>query len=179
MARDHRDRVSALCVLDISPTLTMYEQTTMAFAQAYYHWFFLIQPSPKPEAMIGHDPKAYLQWKTGGFGGAGHSHFNPDAYAEYERCFSDPATIHGTCEDYRAAASIDLEHDRVDLSDPIICPLLVLWGEHGVVHRLFHPLADWGAVATNVRGKPLPAGHYIPEEVPELLLAQLLSFLPQ
>ncbi len=177
MARDHRDRVTRLCVLDISPTLAMYEQTSMAFAQAYYHWFFLIQPAPHPERMIGHDPRAYLRWKTGGWGSIGHGHFAPAAYAEYERCYDNPAAIHATCEDYRAAAGIDLEHDRLDLAARIDCPVLVLWGERGVVHRLFKPLDDWRAVATDVRGKALPSGHYIAEEVPELLLAELLPFL--
>ena len=177
MARDHRERVTRLCVLDISPTLAMYEQTDMAFAQAYYHWFFLIQPSPQPETLIGLDPKFYLRWKTGGWGSVGHDHFAPAAYAEYERCYADPAAIHATCEDYRAAAGVDLEHDRIDLDDKIACPVLALWGERGVVHRLFKPLDDWRAVATDVRGKPLPSGHYIAEEVPELLLAELLPFL--
>jgi haloacetate dehalogenase len=177
MARDHRERVTGLCVLDISPTLAMYEQTDMAFAQAYYHWFFLIQPAPQPETLIGLDPKFYLRWKTGGWGSKGHAHFAPAAYAEYERCFSDPAAIHSTCEDYRAAASIDLEHDRADLGDKVTCPVLALWGERGVVHRLFKPIADWNAVATDVRGKALPSGHYIAEEVPDLLLAELLPFL--
>ena len=177
MARDHRERVTRLCVLDISPTLTMYEQTDMAFAQAYYHWFFLIQPAPQPETLIGFDPGFYLRWKTGGWGSRGHAHFTPAAYAEYERCFSDPATIHSTCEDYRAAASIDLVHDRADLGDKITCPVLALWAERGVVHRLFKPIDDWTAVATDVRGKALPSGHYIPEEVPESLLAELLPFL--
>lgn len=177
MARDHRERVSRLCVLDISPTLTMYEQTDMAFAQAYYHWFFLIQPAPQPETLIGLDPKFYLRWKTGGWGSNGHAHFAPAAYAEYERCYSDPAAIHATCEDYRAAASIDLEHDRADLADRITCPVLALWGERGVVHRLFKPIDDWSAVATDVRGKALASGHYMAEEVPELLLAELLPFL--
>ena len=179
LARDHRDRVTRLCVLDISPTLAMYEQTTMAFAQAYYHWFFLIQPAPFPEQMIGHDARAYLRWKTGGWGSAGHGHFAPAALAEYERCYDDPAAIHASCEDYRAAAEIDLEHDRLDLNDRIRCPLLALWGERGVVHRLFKPIEDWRAVATDVRGKPLPSGHYIAEEVPDLLLAELLPFLAE
>ena len=177
MARDHRERVTRLCVLDISPTLAMYEQTNMAFAQAYYHWFFLIQPAPHPERMIGLDPTAYLRWKTGGWGSVGHAHFAPAAYAEYERCYANPAAIHASCEDYRAAAAIDLEHDRADLADKITCPVLALWGERGVVHRLFKPLADWRAVAVDVRGKPLPSGHYIAEEVPELLLEELLPFL--
>ena len=177
LARDHRDAVTRLCVLDISPTLAMYEQTTMAFAAAYYHWFFLIQPSPQPETLIGLDPKFYLRWKTGGYGKKSHAHFTDAAYGEYERCYCQPEAIHASCEDYRAAAGIDLDHDRADLADKITCPLLVLWGEHGVVHRLFKPLEDWAAVAANVRGKPVPSGHYIPEEAPDALLAELLPFL--
>jgi haloacetate dehalogenase len=178
LARDHRDRVSKLCVLDISPTLAMYEQTTMGFANEYYHWFFLIQPAPHPETLIGNDARYYLKWKTSGLG-FGHAHFDPRAYMEYERCFCHPETIHATCEDYRAAATIDLEHDRADLAQKINCPVLALWGARGVVNRYFKPIADWNTVATNVRGKPLPSGHYIPEEVPDLLLRELEPFLAQ
>ena len=177
MARDHRDRVTKLCVLDISPTLAMFERTDMDFARAYYHWFFLTQPPPRPEHLIGLDPKFYLRWKTGGWGAGGHAHYDPRAYAEYERCFCDPAMIHASCEDYRAAAEIDLAHDRADLAAKIACPLLVLWGANGVVQRFFKPLEDWAAVATDVRGKAVPAGHFIPEEVPDSLLAELLPFL--
>jgi len=177
MARDHRVAIERLCVLDICPTLTMYENTTMAFAQAYYHWFFLIQPAPFPETLIGHDPGYYLPWTSGGRHGNSNTYTDPAAIAEYERCFSTPEAIHATCEDYRASASIDLEHDRADLADRIECPFLALWGERGVVNRLFHPLADWSGVATDVRGKALPSGHFIPEEVPSLLLDELLPFL--
>ena len=96
--------------------------------------------------------------------------------AEYERCFRDPAAIHAMCEDYRAAASIDLEHDAADENKRIACPLLVLWGEKGVVHRLFDPLADWRGAANDVRGKALPCGHYLPEEAPDATLAELTAF---
>ena len=177
LARDHRDAVTKLCILDISPTLTMYEGTTMEFARAYYHWFFLIQPSPNPETLIGHDPTFYLRWKMGGMWNRPMTHFTDAAYSEYERCYRDPAAIHGSCEDYRAAATIDLDHDRADLDHKITCPVLALWGAEGVVNRLFAPLDDWRAVATDVRGKALPSGHYIPEEVPDELLAELLPFL--
>ena len=179
MARDHRDRVTRLAVLDIAPTLAMYSQTDMAFAKAYYHWFFLIQPAPHPEHMIGRDASYYLRWKMGGYAAEGHAHFDARAYAEYERCFSDPAAIHGSCEDYRAAATIDLEHDRADSADRIECPVLALWAERGVVHRCFKPLDEWRAVATEVRGKPLPSGHYIAEEIPDQLLDELLPFLAE
>lgn len=177
MARDHRDRVEKICVLDICPTLTMYENTTMAFARAYYHWFFLIQPAPFPETLIGGNPRYYLPWTSGGRHGSATEYTDPNAIAEYERCFCDPAAIHASCEDYRAAADIDLQHDRADLADKIHCPLLVLVGERGAVNRLFHPVEDWLEVATDVRGKALPSGHFIPEEVPEQFLAELLPFL--
>jgi haloacetate dehalogenase len=125
--------------------------------------------------MIGRDPLDYLHHKLGGWGSGGQAFFDPRAMAEYERCFADPATIHASCEDYRAAAAVDLEHDAADTA-PIECPLLVLWGEKGVVHRQFHPLEDWAAVATDVRGKALPSGHYLAEEVPGPTLAELQAF---
>jgi haloacetate dehalogenase len=173
LCRDHPAAVAQVALLDISPTATMYAQTDRAFATAYYHWFFLIQPFDLPERLIGADPVYYLRRKLGGWG-TGLAHFDPPALAEYERCFGDPATIHASCEDYRAAASIDLEHDAVP--EPVTCPMLVLWGERGVVHRLFHPLEDWRAVATDVRGRALPCGHYLPEEAPDETLREITSF---
>ena len=172
---DHPDAVSQVAVLDISPTRTMYAKTDQAFATAYYHWFFLIQPFDLPERLIGADPVYYLHRKLGGWG-TGLVHFDPRALAEYERCFRDPATIRATCEDYRAAASIDLAHDAASADRKVACPLLVLWGERGVVHRYFQPLDDWRAVATDVRGRPLPCGHYLAEEVPAETLAELMAF---
>jgi haloacetate dehalogenase len=133
----------------------------MDFATAYYHWFFLIQPFDLPERLIGADPIYYLRQKLSGFSSRLQI-FDPRALAEYERCFGDPATIHATCEDYRAAATIDLEHDAADAHLRVECPLLALWGAKGVVHRLFDPIADWKSVARDVRGKALPSGHYLP-----------------
>jgi haloacetate dehalogenase len=175
LARDHADRVERLAVLDISPTAAMYAKTDIAFATAYYHWFFLIQPYDLPERLIGADPAYYLRKKLGGWGSA-LEHFDPRAYAEYERCFRDPATIHATCEDYRAAATLDLEHDAADAARKLDCPVLVLWGAKGVVHRLFDPLSDWRAVARDVRGKTLPCGHYLAEEAPDETYAELAGF---
>jgi haloacetate dehalogenase len=177
MARDHPERIERLVVLDISPTAIMYGKADTAFATAYYHWFFLIQPYDLPERLIGADPVYYLRKKLGGWGAAGLAKFDPRALAEYERCFRDPATIHATCEDYRAAATIDLEHDAADAERKIDCPLLVLWGEKGVVHRFFDPVADWNSVANDVRGKALPCGHYLAEEAPDETYAELLAFL--
>lgn len=172
---DHPDAVVRVAVLDISPTRIMYEKTDQAFATAYYHWFFLIQPFDLPEKLIGADPVYYLNRKLGGWG-TGIDHFDRRAMAEYERCFRDPATIHASCEDYRAAASIDLAHDAEDADRRITCPLLALWGEKGVVHRFFDPIADWKRVANDVRGKALPCGHYLAEEQPTTTLYELESF---
>ncbi len=178
LARDHAERVERLAVLDISPTAAMYAKTDKAFATAYYHWFFLIQPYDLPERLIGADPAYYLRKKLGGWG-SGLEHFDARAYAEYERCFRDPATIHASCEDYRASATIDLEHDAADAATKLGCRLLALWGGKGVVHRLFDPIADWNAVARDVRGKMLPCGHYLAEEAPDDTFAELLAFFSE
>ena len=177
LAVDYPERVKQLVMLDISPTLAMYEQTTMEFARAYWWWFFLIQPTPFPELMMAGAPETYLKKKIG-WGHAALTPFTDETYAAYLSYVSDPATMHGMCEDYRAAATIDLEHDRADREavKKIECPTLVLWGEHGVVNRCFKPLEDWRRVALNVDGHTLPCGHYIPEEVPDLLTAELNNF---
>jgi len=172
---DRPDAVLRVAMLDISPTRIMYGATDKAFATAYYHWFFLIQPFDLPERLIGADPVYYLRRKLAGWS-SGLRHFDPRALAEYERCFGDPATIHASCEDYRAAASIDLEHDAADADARIACPLLVLWGSKGVVNRLFDPVRDWRSVAADVRGKVLPSGHFLAEEAPEETAAELLDF---
>ena len=180
LALDHAPCVSKLAVIDIAPTLDTYAATDMRFATAYYHWFHLIQPAPLPERMIGADARFYLHWKLGAWGTQGLGHIEPEALAEYERCFCNDATIHGACEDYRAAAGIDLEHDRASRSaaQRIECPVLLLWGERGVVHRLFDPLALWRAqYSATVVGQLLPAGHFIPEELPAETAAALRSFL--
>lgn len=176
LAVDHPECVIKLAVLDIAPTLAMYEQTNEAFARAYWHWFFLILPAPVPERMIGNDLEGVLPAKMGS-GSAGLSPFAPEAWAEYVRCFT-PAMVHASCEDYRAAASIDLVHDRADrdAGKKVRAPLLALWGARGVVERCFKPLDEWRRVADDVRGRSLPAGHYLPEEVPELVIQELESF---
>ena len=181
LASDAPEAVVRLMVLDISPTLTMYEGTTMEFARSYWWWFFLIQPSPLPETLIGASAEAYLAKKLG-TGSAGLTPFSDEAYASYLAGLRDPATVHGMCEDYRAAASIDLEHDRADRDSGkrIQCPVRVLWGERGVVNRCFHPVQDWRAVTAAefpVTGRTLPGGHYIPEELPALLVSELRQFM--
>ena len=178
LAVDHADRVEKVIVLDIAPTKAMYDGTDMTFARAYYHWFFLIQPAPYPETLIGGAPEAFLHHHMTRF--AGLKPFLPEAWPEYVRLFSDPATIHANCEDYRAAATIDHEQAAADIEAgrKVTCPLLALWGRHGIVERCFDPLAEWRKVATSVSGKALPCGHYIPEEIPELLTDEMMSFLP-
>lgn len=179
LALDHAEKVVKLCVIDIAPTLDMYNATNMEFARAYYHWFHLIQPWPLPETMIGADARTYLHVKLGGWGSQGLGYIEPQALAEYERCFCTPEAIHGACEDYRASAGIDLEHDRTSRAhgDRIACDTLVLWGARGVVHRLFKPLELWQAQCRGtVSGQLLPAGHFIPEELPAETAAALRAF---
>jgi haloacetate dehalogenase len=178
LAVDHAARVEKVALLDIAPTLAMYEQTHEAFARAYWHWFFLILPAPVPETMIGGAIDTILPAKMGS-GSAGLSPFTPEAWAEYVRCFT-PGMVHASCEDYRAAASIDLEHDRADRAAGVRvrCPLLCLWGARGVIEKCFKPLDEWKRVADDVRGRSLPAGHYLPEEVPELVIEELERFFP-
>jgi haloacetate dehalogenase len=173
---DHGGRVDKAAVLDIAPTLDMYERTDRAFAEAYYHWFFLIQPHDLPERLIGADPDYYLEKKIGAWSKVGGC-FAPEALAEYKRCFRDPAVIHATCEDYRAAASIDLAHDRADRDRKIAVPLLVLWGALGVIERSYDVLGLWSARAGQVSGQALPCGHFLAEEAPDETLEALLGFL--
>ena len=180
LAVDHPGAVKKLMLLDISPTLTMYEETNMDFARSYWWWFFLIQPAPFPETMIAAAPETYLKKKIG-WGHAGLAPFTDETYAAYLSHASDPATMHGMCEDYRAAAGIDLEHDRADRAAGrrIGCDVRVLWGEFGVVNRCFKPVDDWRAVtqdAYTVTGRTVPCGHYIPEEVPQELMGEMQRF---
>ena len=177
MAADHPDAVQRLLLLDIAPTLAMYDNTSDAFARAYWHWFFLIQPSPLPEALIESDPVRYLR-SVMGKRHAGLAAFAPAALAEYERCAQIPGTGMSICEDYRASATIDLVHDRADVAAGMKLqqPLRILWAEHGAVGRCFDVMRLWQARASDVSGASLPYGHYIAEEAPALLLAQAFQF---
>jgi haloacetate dehalogenase len=178
LALDHPKAVKRLVLLDIAPTLAMYEKTSNQFARSYWHWFFLIQPAPMPERLIEADPAAYVR-DVLGRRSAGLAPFDARALAEYVRCIELPGSAHGLCEDYRASAGIDLVHDQLDVDEKKFLeqPLLVLWGEQGVVHQCFEPLKEWSKLAKNVQGKALPCGHYVPEEAPELLLHQVQFFL--
>jgi len=177
LAADHAAAVQRLMLLDIAPTLAMYRNTSEAFARAYWHWFFLIQPPPLPEALISADPVRYLR-SVMGKRHAGLAAFAPQALAEYERCVQLPGTAESICEDYRASATIDLDHDRADVAAgrALGQPLRVLWGEHGAVGQCFDVLDLWRERADDVSGHSLPCGHYIAEEAPDLLLTEALNF---
>ena len=170
---DYAERVQRMMLLDIAPTLDMYDNTTRAFAQAYYHWFWLIQRAPMPETMIEHDPVFYVRSLMGGRPG-GLALFAPEALAEYERCARLPGWATGVCEDYRAAATIDLEHDREgrDQGERLCMPLRVFWGERGAVGQNFDVLALWRSIGDDVAGRALPGAHYLAEEIPELVLQE-------
>jgi haloacetate dehalogenase len=176
LALDAPDRLHKVVLLDILPTLYLYEHTDMAFATGYFHWFFLIQPYDFPEGMIAADPEHYLVKKFEK-GLRTEGAITPEAMAEYRRCFMDLQTIHATCEDYRAAAGIDLEHDRQDLGRKITCPLLVLWGRQGILGTHFDVLPPWRERAVDVSGRAIDCGHYLPEEAPEETLSEMEAFL--
>ena len=175
LARDYPQAVTKLAVLDIAPTAKMYDTTDMHFATSYYHWFFLIQPAPFPETLIGSDPKFFLESKMQHWGKNRNAITN-DAFDEYLRCFSNPDTIHASCEDYRASASIDLEHDAADVGLKLDIPLLVLWGATAMVGNKYDMLCAWREVATDVTGFAVPGGHYLPEESPDETYQALLDF---
>ena len=175
LARDYPEAVEKLAVLDIAPTITMYDTTDMQFATSYYHWFFLIQPAPFPETLIGHDPKFFLESKMRQWG-KDRSAITDEAFNDYLRCFSNPDTIHASCEDYRASASIDLEHDAADANLKLTMPVLALWGADGMVGNKYDMLAAWRDVAENVSGFAVLGGHYLPEEAPDETYRALLDF---
>lgn len=178
LARDHGKRVQTLTVLDISPTLKMFESTNLAFATAYYHWFQMLQPAPLPEKML----QGIVPFNILGRVGRAEpdlSAFAPAAVREYVKAFKDPKAVHASCEDYRAAGTIDLVHDRRDLHKKLKMPVHALWGKKGVIHKMFNCLDDWREVAENVSGGPVNCGHFIPEEAPAKTLSEIRRFLRQ
>jgi haloacetate dehalogenase len=176
MALDHADAVQRLVVLDIVPTLTIFERADQHLARSYYHWFFLAQPSDLPEHLIGLDPEYFLRWTLNSWAKIEGAIPEPiiQHYLDY---FRDPAVIRASCEDYRAGASIDLDDDIADRQARIQCPLLALWGALGRVHRLFDVLECWREKGVDVRGRPLQCGHFVPEEAPDETVTELLNFL--
>jgi haloacetate dehalogenase len=172
MALDHPDAVAKLAVIDIVPTYKLFNPVTKDFATAYYHWFFLIQPAPFPETLLANSLDFWMERTF-----PGSNVFTPAAKELYRRAMTDKETLHAACEDYRAAASIDLVYDEADLSKKIDCPLLVLWGERAPMHRLYDVLSAWRERASQVTGRAMPGGHYLPEEIPEETLSELRKFL--
>ena len=177
LAADNPDRVQALAILDIAPTREMYRDGGSAFAHTYWHWYWLCIAHPFPEKLIGADPAFFWLHKCGA-GSAGLSPFAKQALDEYLSCFADPAAIHGACEDYRAAASIDLTHDDADPSK-LQMPLLALWGRDGAIEAHFDCLALWRERADDVRGWALPGGHYLAEECPDQVIEAWRSFFDE
>jgi haloacetate dehalogenase len=175
LARDYPDAVKRLAVLDIAPTAAMYAAADMDFGRAYYHWFFLIQPAPLPETLIGNNVEFFLRQKLAQWGRTNDA-ITEAAFAEYLACFSKPETIHASCEDYRAAASIDLDHDRADADKKLAMPVLALWGERGFVGQTYDVITEWQKVAEDVRGHGVPGGHFLAEESPAETLAALAAF---
>ena len=176
MALDHPSAVSHLAVLDIVPTRHAYAHADAAFAQGYYHWFFLTAGGGIPERLIGGDPEFWIRARMTARHHGG-TPFDPAAMAEYVRCFSDPAAIGASCADYRAAATIDLVHDEESAGRRVDCPVLALWGEQSFVGRTYNVLAVWREYASDLRGEALPADHYLPEEAPSPTAAALREFL--
>lgn len=174
LALDWPGRVRRVAVLDIIPTRTVFQRVDKALATNTYHWFFLIQPNALPETLIAGTPDFYLEWTLRKWS-RDFGVFAPDALAEYKRCFRDPAVIHATCEDYRAGASIDLEHDETDIGEKVACPLLALWGA-GPITDNAGVLEAWRERAIDVRGRALDCGHFLAEEKPAETLAALRDF---
>ncbi len=179
MCLDHPDAVERAAVLDIVPTLHIFTHVDRALATTYYHWFFLAQEPDLPERLIAADPGFYLRtsierWSAGAFP------FDPLAVEAYVRWFDHPAAISATCEDYRAGASIDLEHDTADreAGNRARCPVLALWGLRGFVGRNYDVLSIWRDYADDVRGSGLHCAHFVPEEEADATVEALLEFLP-
>ena len=174
LCRDHPQRIIRAVIMDIVPTVEVYGRMNKDIATAYFHWYFLIQPRPYPETLLGNSAEFHMDYLAKALGG---KVFAKEAYAEYVRWFQNPASIHASCEDYRAGATIDLEHDAVDRGHKLTCPLLILWGESSLVGRAYDNLAIWRDYAENVQGKCIPGSHFIAEESPKETLAALLEFL--
>ncbi len=179
LALDHPAAVMSLAVLDIVPTYAMFMETTRQLAGAYWHWYFLSQPEPFPEHMIGLDPDFFFETCLKGWGKMALGDFDSAKLAEYRRCWRNTDMIHGSCADYRAAATIDLEHDAADLSLKVACPTLVFWGAKGLMGQLFNMEAEWRKRAVRVSTATLPSGHFFPDQYPNETAAALLAFLKQ
>ncbi len=177
LALDHPHSVLSLAVLDIVPTYAMFMDTSRDVAQAYWHWYFLAQPAPLPERLIGTDPDFFFETCLVTWGKAELADFAPEQLAEYRRCWRSPRMIGASCADYRAAGSIDLAHDAADLERKVACPSLVLWGERGLMAKLFDMEAEWRKRLETMSAASLPGGHFFPDQLPEQTAAVLMDFV--
>ena len=177
LALDHPAAVASLAVLDIVPTYAMFMETNRHLAGAYWHWYFLSQPEPFPEHMIGLDPDYFFETCMTGWGKMALGDFDQAKLAEYRRCWRNTDMIHGSCADYRAAASIDLEHDAADLAVKVACPALVFWGANGLMGKLFEMKAEWEKRLVDVSTATLESGHFFPDQYPVETADKLLAFL--
>jgi haloacetate dehalogenase len=176
MALDWPERVRSLTVLDLVPTHALYHQTNKKIASTYWQWYFLPQPTPYPERLIGADADYYFESCLVAVGGQGLDTFDPDMLAEYRRCWRDPAMIHASCCDYRAGASIDLAHDEADLHVKLACPALAVWGADGLMCALMDIEAAWRARCADLRVATVPGGHWFPEHAAAQTTRILLDF---
>ena len=176
---DNEEKITSCTMMDILPTDDMYDETNSEFATKYWHWFFYIQPGDFPEVLLAKDPKKFIEFNlTRKIGPTARENFSEDILEEYTRHFANPQTIHGICEDYKASASIDRLHNDVDRNKKIDIPMLVLWGENGVVGNIWDVLSGWEVTCTNLEGAPIPnCGHFVPEEQPETVMNYLEGFL--
>ena len=177
LALDQPDRVLSLAVLDIVPTYAMFMDTTHKVASAYWHWYFLAQPEPFPETLIGRDPDFFFEFCLVGWGKMPLDAFDPAQLQAYRTAWRNPAMIHGSCADYRAAIIVDLSHDTGDIHCKVECPALAFWGTAGLMHQLFDMEAEWEKRLAKPQFATLPGGHFFPDQFPEETAARLLQFL--
>jgi haloacetate dehalogenase len=177
MALDHPKTVLSLAVLDIVPTYAMFMDTNRQRAKSYWHWYFLSQPAPFPEHMIGKDPDFFFETCLVGWGATRVEDFDAEMLADYRRCWRNPEMIHGSCSDYRAGSTVDLDHDAADLSTKVACPTLAFWGANGLMHKLFDIEAEWRKRCSDVRTASLPGGHFFIDLLPEDTARVLDDFL--
>ncbi|HVY05505.1 MAG TPA: alpha/beta hydrolase [Burkholderiales bacterium] len=181
MALDHPQAVASLSVLDIVPTWAMFNDVTRKIAGTYWHWYFLSQPTPFPEHMIGLDPDFFFETCLVGWGATKVEDFDADMMADYRRCWRNPEMIHGSCSDYRAAATIDMEHDGADVGTKVACPTMVFYGANGTMAKNFDLAAEWRKRCTNVTVESLPGGHFFIDQMPEdtaRIIARFVGAVP-
>ena len=177
MALDHPEAVISLSVMDIVPTYAMFMDTNRFVAGAYWHWYLLSQPEPFPERLIGNDPDFFYETCLVGWGAAKITDFDAEMIDAYRTAWRNPEMIHGSCSDYRAAASIDLDHDKQDLDKEVACPALVFFGANGQMARLFDIPAEWRKRCSNITVASLPGGHFFVDQFPAETAVILSSFL--